>query len=288
MKKRIAIADLESGMFVEADVHSERVGDAMRHFLAPRNAAYGEATNKRARLTRRKLDRVIREGGLLLADESHLAALRATGLSVVSIDTDKGIDPDPSLELDAAATDDDLAALEEGLRDVASGEEPVPVPAGETDCFLDEIAESAAGEAAAAPAYTPPEVREGRLHFGPSLRGWMQVDVDPDGRDAVLRVLCFGGDATLGVDDVMQALKDHYGLQAGFDLNLIRQLAAQAAAAPTQVLRGQYGIADANEQAKLEDLRFAFLERVSGAELSHGALQTALKLGSLEEVLAQD
>jgi hypothetical protein len=37
-------------------------------------------------------ERIANEGGLLLSSESHIASIRETGLSMITIDTSKGCD----------------------------------------------------------------------------------------------------------------------------------------------------------------------------------------------------
>jgi uncharacterized protein len=302
VKKRIPIGDLAVGMFVDAHVQSTRDGQQIRHFLAPVEAIYdetiaGETTSKRGRLTNRKHKQVAHDGGLLLSADSHVAALRATGLTLVTIDTDKGADvgldanPVEVREADGAVDATSYADLLLGDSNVGDN-----AAASADDCFLDVIDTPTAdlGESPKAkrrqvgPPLTAPGMHNGRLHFGASGSAWMKVDID-SAHQAVLRVLSFGGDETLGEKDVLQALQGHYGLRAGLDRQLIRQLAAQAVAWPTRVLRGQFSIAEVEVvPAAHQEVTFTFLDGLEGgADLAYGTLKTAMSLGSIEEVLAQ-
>ena len=293
MKKRVPIGDLAVGMFVEAHVDSKRDGNTIRHFLAPCEAIYGQNTSKRARLTKGKHKQVAHAGGLLLNSASHVAALRATGLEVVTIDTDKGTDVGPHAsafdvrESDGSMDASDYAALLLGSADAAqSTTEP-----SANDCFLDVVDEApeATSESPQKENRRSRPAREGRLQFGPSGRAWMKVEID-ESHQAVLRVLSFGGDETLGEKDVIQALREHYGLQAGLDRKLISHLSAQAASSPTRVLRGLFGIAEVEVVTEPEDdVDYTFLDGLRGdTGLDYGPLKTALGLETIEEVLAQD
>ena len=92
MKKLITIDQLEVGMFLDANVVSEGSNGEEHKFLEASNAATVVPTNKRARLTGRMYEKIEQEGGLYLATEKHVQSLKTTGLSMVTIDTDKGRD----------------------------------------------------------------------------------------------------------------------------------------------------------------------------------------------------
>lgn len=93
MKKLISIDHLSSGMFLDADVAVEETeGDEPNRFLEPRNAVRTGSSAKRARLTGKMHERVKTNGGLLVSSDSLVERLRETGLSMVTIDTDKGDD----------------------------------------------------------------------------------------------------------------------------------------------------------------------------------------------------
>ena len=93
MQRQIPIQALARGMFVVADVRSEVVHGQTRYFLVARDAAYAAGYgNRRARLARNRHEQVARAGGMLITEEHHITALRAAGLSAVTIDTDMGDD----------------------------------------------------------------------------------------------------------------------------------------------------------------------------------------------------
>ena len=92
MKKLITIDQLEVGMFLDANVVSEGSNGEEHKFLEASNAATVVPTNKRARLTGRMYEKIEQEGGLYLATEKHVQSLKTTGLSMITIDTDKGRD----------------------------------------------------------------------------------------------------------------------------------------------------------------------------------------------------
>ncbi|MFH1571624.1 MAG: HD-GYP domain-containing protein [Gemmatimonadota bacterium] len=144
MKKLISIEHLRAGMFLEAEVVVEkRDGEELR-FLQALNAVGTGARSKRARLTGRMHERIAGEGGLLVSSDSLVARLRETGLSMVTIDTEKGDDlpedvkplTDPSrkpppkgrlvhfdeeLERATAAREETTDTLKSALEDVSSG-----------------------------------------------------------------------------------------------------------------------------------------------------------------------
>ena len=144
MKKLISIKHLRAGMFLEAEVVvQERDGEELR-FLQAANAVSTGAQAKRARLTGRMHERIESAGGLLISSDTLAERLRETGLSMVTIDTDKGDDlpddvkplTDPSrkpppegrlvhfdeeLERATVARDETADTLKAALDDVVSG-----------------------------------------------------------------------------------------------------------------------------------------------------------------------
>jgi uncharacterized protein len=299
VRKRISIDELAPGMFVEAQVSGERDEGQLRHFLAPIDAVYAEETNKRARLTRRKYKQVAHSGGLLLSSQTHVEALRSTGLSVITINTDKGADVGAGV--DTVGIPDDLAVDSANFTDILLGPEggvtePSTPAAQEEDCFLDVLESATAPRSdrltSATPAVTGPN---SRIPLGTSGKGWMKVETSADGQQAVLRVLSFGGDDTLGLEDVLQALEGSYGLRSGFDQTLISQLVAQAKSAPRHVIRGNFSVAEAQAPAAVapasppSNVEFTFLDGVEDADsLAFATLRTALALEDLDAILGLD
>ncbi|MEE2659800.1 MAG: HD-GYP domain-containing protein [Candidatus Latescibacterota bacterium] len=92
MKKLISIDHLRPGMFLDAEVVvEERDGEESR-FLEPVNAMRTISSAKRARLTGKMHERISNDGGLLISSDALVTRLRDMGLSMVTIDTDKGDD----------------------------------------------------------------------------------------------------------------------------------------------------------------------------------------------------
>ena len=144
MKKLISIEHLSSGMFLDAEIVTEVVDGKEQKFLSPRDAVSTGAAGKRARLTGRMFEKVQAEGGLRITAEAQVKSLRQTGLSLVTIDTEKGQDlpstvkplTDPSrkpppegrlvhfdeeIERAKEARDQTTETLKETLEDVADG-----------------------------------------------------------------------------------------------------------------------------------------------------------------------
>jgi uncharacterized protein len=333
MKKRISIEDLSVGMFVDADVQSMSIEGEMRHFLVARDAVYSTPGRKKARLIRSKHKQVAHAGGILLSSVHHIAALQATGLSVVTIDTDKGADapdgvqvepptapPAPPLTESPAppppapepqrtsfrrrvpvrlpvieTSEDDMEAAEYEALILGTAETETKGETEQPDDFYLDILEQETGPQGAGsedlPGRLPPASASGkRRNFGAAQNGWMKVDIVGEGQQADLQVLSFGGDVTLGVEDVVQALKEIYGICSGLDRKMISQLANQAAASPSRVIRGHFPIAQAAHPQDIPPARihYAFLDEVDReAQLPYDRLRTAFALEKVEEALAQ-
>ena len=144
MKKLISVNDLRPGMFLDADVVDEVVDGESVSFLEAKDAVSTGAKGTRARLTGRMNARVQRDGGVRIASDNQVQSLRQTGLSMVTIDTEKGddlpadvkplTDPDRSpppegrlvhfdeeMERAREAREETTETLREALDDVASG-----------------------------------------------------------------------------------------------------------------------------------------------------------------------
>ena len=92
MKKLISIDHLAEGMFLEAEVVLEERDGEEHRFLQAKNAVSTGGTAKRARLTGKMHEKIEKDGGLRVASGALVERLRETGLSMVTIDTDKGDD----------------------------------------------------------------------------------------------------------------------------------------------------------------------------------------------------
>ena len=90
MKKLIAIDYLQVGMFLDAEAVTESKDGEELKYLSALNSVGG--TGKRARLTGRMHEKISAEGGLRIASDSMVESLKSTGLSMVTIDTEKGSD----------------------------------------------------------------------------------------------------------------------------------------------------------------------------------------------------
>ncbi|MFP6646409.1 MAG: hypothetical protein VCF24_23025 [Candidatus Latescibacterota bacterium] len=114
----------------------------------------------------------------------------------------------------------------------------------------------------------------------------MKIDIDFSTREGVLQVISFGGDTSLGVDDVVQALRDEYGIRGDLHNTMIRTIARQAAAAPHRVIRGHFPIASDLDLGEPEKMVFTCLEDVDESLLDFAMVKKALARRSLEEVLS--
>ena len=92
MKKLISIKDLQVGMFLNAESETEEKDGKQVQYLSVTNATGVGSTGKRARLTGRMHEKITQDGGLLIGSDNIIASLRSTGMSMVTIDTDKGED----------------------------------------------------------------------------------------------------------------------------------------------------------------------------------------------------
>ncbi|HCL30282.1 MAG TPA: hypothetical protein DIC52_17855, partial [Candidatus Latescibacteria bacterium] len=79
-------------MFLDDVAVEESGGDEPNRFLEPRHAVRTGSGAKRARLTGKMHERIEQNGGLMVSSSTLVARLRETGLSMVTIDTDKGDD----------------------------------------------------------------------------------------------------------------------------------------------------------------------------------------------------
>ena len=83
-----------------------------------------------------------------------------------------------------------------------------------------------------------------RRNFGPKKTGWMKLEVAESGDRATLQVLSFGGDKSLGEDDVRRCLEEDYGIRTGIESAVLTRLVQQAAASPNRVISGAFPIAE--------------------------------------------
>lgn len=247
-------------MFIDAEICSLLVDGQVCYYLEVREAAFAgdQATRKRLRLSKRKHDQILGDGGMLVTSARHIEALRAIGVTEVSVDTDRsGVILDEWLEgrgkkpgRERTRTTQASAESEAWASALAAADElpfdfvEIPGPPAESFTSLPP-----------APAPTPAGPR--RATFGRGDKAWMKVEIKGAGEQAILQVLSFGGDRSLGEKHLLQALEELYGIRAGIDQAMVAQLAVQATAFPTQVIRGQYPIA---RQAPPDPGQFGHLE----------------------------
>ena len=92
MKKLISVEHLTPGMFIEAEVVTEEKDGEEQKFLHAKNSVSTGSNSKRARLTGRMYEKIEEAGGLRISSEGLVGNLRKTGLTMVTIDTEKGDD----------------------------------------------------------------------------------------------------------------------------------------------------------------------------------------------------
>ena len=98
MKKLITIGDLDVGMFVDADVVTERTNGDEQQFLVPQNAVCTGSGTKRARLTGKMGKKIQAAGGVLVKSDAFINSLKQIGYKSITIDTDKGGDVPESVK----------------------------------------------------------------------------------------------------------------------------------------------------------------------------------------------
>jgi len=247
-------------MFVEAEVIELLTEGEYRSFLELAGATYSVVTTKRLRPTDQKREQIAAEGGLLISSLRQLDALREVCVSEVMVDTERSeVVPDEAL-LDEEQDDEGPVLPEvDGL--------PAEIPEGPE----------------------PPRLAPGlqRRHgIGPDQTGWMKLELTEGGSRADLKVLSFGGDASLSEADVRRALVEDYGIQSGIEESVLRSLVRQAAASPTRVIRGAFPIARATRPSveRLGHVEYTCLQDIAGADfLPHAALGEAWKDRSLDQ-----
>ncbi len=284
MKRRLSIEELRVGMFIDAEVRSLLAEGEIRHYLEVRNTTGTPANVKRLRLARRKQEEVARDGGMLLTGWKHVAALRQGGVTEVIIDLEKSAVIPDRLFARAARP----GASRPAPPSPAATLEPATDPAAADDGAFDMLI--LPGPPADPPGPPPPPAagRSRRQSFGRSGAGWLKVEAPPGGAQAFLQVLSFGGDRSLGEQDLLQALEQLYGIKAGIDRGLVGSLAAQAAAFPSRVIRGWFPIAHRPEPdpSQLRGIEVTFLKDLPEAiGLPFAGLGRILTSVSLSEVL---
>jgi uncharacterized protein len=283
VKVRVPIEELRIGMFVLSEVRTLFLQGEMRHYLEPSEAEYVEPTGKRLRLLKKKFEQVATSGGILLGAQKQIAALDQIGIREVVVETDKSdILPDNM--------PDNMPA---GVTRKPARTAPMPPAESATHWVEDmaKVSDLAFNDAELAVTRRPSASRrvdvagtERRRNFGPSNSGWMKLEVTETTGEveprlcAFLQVLSFGGDAAMTSEDVFHALEEQYGICAGLDEGMVRKLAAQAAASPTRVIRGQFLVASSprRDPEQVGHIHFTCLQDLpAGTELPFARLRQA-------------
>lgn len=259
MHLRVPIHRLRFGMFVEAEVIDLLIHGEFRGFLELTGATYSAETTKRLRPKDHKRDGIVADGGLLITSLKQLEALREVCVSEVVINTERSeVVPDEAFPDEEGG--DDSAVLPE-----------VDGPPAEMPVLPE-------------PAPVAPEMQR-RHGIGPNKTGWMKLEVTEGGDRADLKVLSFGGDASLGEADVRRALEEEYGIRAGIEEAVLKRLVQQSAASPNRVIRGAFPIARATRPplGRIGHIEYTCLQNIAGADfLPHAAMDEVWKRQSLD------
>jgi uncharacterized protein (DUF342 family) len=163
----------------------------------------------------------------------------------------------------------------EALREVAGDTEKIggEAPAG--------------NPSATAPQSMAPGGKD-QLRFGQEGVAWLVVQVAKDGTEANLLELSLAGDISVDLQTVSDALADLFGIKAGINEDLLKQLVARAVRAPASVVRGKFPIARATEPQGAEEDRVEFLflgEHGDIGDLTFAPLAAAFDADELPRVL---
>ncbi len=111
-----------------------------------------------------------------------------------------------------------------------------------------------------------------------------------DGSEARLLELSLGGDLTVNLQSLMDALRDLYGITAGINEELLGQLFGRATKAPASVVRGNFPIArsDSPQQSEEDSVEFLFAPADEVAALTFAQLMSALGEDDLQKVVSRD
>ena len=133
---------------------------------------------------------------------------------------------------------------------------------------------------------TPETDSGGRRRFGEQQQAWVVVQAAKDGSEARLLELSLGGDLTVNLQSLKEALRDLYGIIAGINEELLGQLFARATKAPASVVRGNFPIARSDTPSSDEGAQFLFASPEDMAALTFPQLISAL--GERVEALIED
>ena len=128
----------------------------------------------------------------------------------------------------------------------------------------------------------------GSKRFGAMETARLAVDISGDGQEAIITELSFGGDPSLGADDLVKALDELYGVTSGIKQDQVAVMAARAADNPAGSLRGRFPVARGTMPVPGEEGRveLIFLEGASKElKASFTPLSKTLQAPDLETVL---
>ncbi|MDP6702178.1 MAG: hypothetical protein QGH25_21170, partial [Candidatus Latescibacteria bacterium] len=106
--------------------------------------------------------------------------------------------------------------------------------------ILDDTFVAATGDGSADSAH--PQIDE-RQTFGNTPATWMVVEIAPDGLQATLKRMSFGGDTTLTEQEVLKALREQYYISDGLDETLVQKLTSRCLADPNGTVSGNHLVA---------------------------------------------
>ncbi len=132
-----------------------------------------------------------------------------------------------------------------------------------------------------------------RKHFGEKDKAWLHVEISADAQQAFLRELSFGGDNSVGLEDILNALADHYHITSGIDEDMLDQVVVQATAAPYKTYTGRGDVVIAREArpepARDGHVHYKFLDLVTRrTNLPYAELKAAFERAELQAVLGAE
>ena len=169
------------------------------------------------------------------------------------------------------------------LDDEDSGEdvESADVDVGDLDAFQEELGDLDG-------SFEDDDERDPTrgISLGESGKGWMEVEVDEDGKSAALKALDFGGDKSLNARHIEAALKDEYDVVFGLDDDLISELVKRAAAGESIEETHVIARAEPAQRGENGSIDCLFLKEADeGAEPAYLELQRAFQKKTLSEVV---
>ena len=137
------------------------------------------------------------------------------------------------------------------------------------------------------------EDKSPRTHFGEAGKAWIKIEISEDGRRVFLRELCFGGDASLGLNHIVKALADNFQIVAGIDEAVLERVASRALAGPSKKYSGRGEVVIARETPAESgsdgEIHYRFLDLVTGQTLlPYLGLKAAFGRPDLKAVLQDD